>query len=301
MNSLRVAMVKVFYAFLGWVIWLIDEGPQQLKAALYHGRDQKKRILGKQQSVEKKGQSLVRGDVELYRYQTLQFSFWRSIEHNMLKSSTRQLSPPVLDIGCGDGVYANDCLIRVDYGVDLDLSALARLKFLGFPQYVTVADASLGIPLPAHSIGSVFSNSVIEHVPALPDLLDEVARILRPGGTFMFTVPGEKFKDYLAQFTGLRDVAWQNRQMGHINLYSGPEWCEILLQHGFRVQNIEYYLSPGGIRIWRVLSSRTVQLLERSAGNILWSFCGEWLLSNVAKSLHLSTEGAGIIVVAVRN
>jgi SAM-dependent methyltransferase len=294
-------MANIFYALLGRVIWLIDEGPKELRAALSHGRNHKNRILGKQPSVEKKGQSLARGDVELYRYQTLQFSFWRSIEHNMIKSSIRQLPPPVLDLGCGDGVFANDCLERVDYGVDLDGSALARLKFLGFPQYVVVANASSGIPYPDHSFGSVFSNSVIEHVPALPDLLDEVARVLRPGGTFMFTVPGGKFKDYLAQFTGPRDAVWLNEQMGHINLYSSPEWCEILLQHGFRVEKIEYYLSPDGVRIWRVLTSRTVRLLERYAGNMLWSFCGEWLLSNVAKSLHLSTEGAGIIVVAVRN
>ena len=294
------SIFKIVCASLGRAIWLTDEGLEWLRRHLKpRGARHAKRILGKQPPVSQK-QSLMRDGVTLTRYQTLQFSFWRSIEHNMVKSTAKWLEPPVMDLGCGDGVFAHNCLGRVDFGVDLDLSALSRVRQLKSDQHVALADASKGIPFPSNWFGSVFSNSVIEHVPALSELLDEVVRVLRPSGTFIFTVPGRPFLDYLTEFTGTRDAHKLNERMGHVNLYSGSEWCALLCQHGFRVDYVGYYLSQNAVRLWRVLLSRVFRFLEGHASDLLWSFLQNYLLLHVIRSLHLLEEGGGIIIVATR-
>ena len=297
--SFSARVFRGLAALLGRLIWLTDEGPRWLRLRLQPSRArQPNRILGTQPPVEQK-QSLVGDGVVLVRYQTLQFSFWRSIEHNMIRSLVKWLRSPVLDLGCGDGGFANACLERVDFGIDLELSALARAEQIGTYQMVALADASTAIPFASNWFGSVFSNSVVEHVPALPSLLNEVARILKPGGTFVFTVPGKLFVNYLAEFTGPRGAYCRNEGMGHINLLSASEWSDLLRQHGFDIGYIGYYLSPNGVRIWRILTSRVFRYLEIYAGDLIWRLIGSWLLSRVNESLYLTTEGAGIIIVAI--
>ena len=45
------------------------------------------------------------------------------------------------------------------------------------------------IPEPDASFDFVFSNSVLEHIPNLHAVLDEIARVVRPGGRVVATVP----------------------------------------------------------------------------------------------------------------
>lgn len=87
---------------------------------------------------------------------------------------------PVLEIGCGSGVYADSF---TDYvGLDISLAALGR----GREKSARVVCADItAIPLRDSSVGAVFSFNVLEHVPRPDKVLGEVDRVLAEGGVVL--------------------------------------------------------------------------------------------------------------------
>lgn len=98
----------------------------------------------------------------------------------------------VLDFGCGEGqlalLLAAKGLARSITGVDIDTAALARAKSaLGkHPEFATTVrfvegDVS-GLPLGDESIDCITAFDCMEHVMAPGAILEDWARVLRPGG-----------------------------------------------------------------------------------------------------------------------
>jgi len=91
----------------------------------------------------------------------------------------------VLDVGCGEGQIARE-LPRADVvGVDPTWAQLevARTRG-GGPAYVRgVADA---LPIATASCDAVVACLVFEHIHAVDAAIGEVARVLEPGGRFVF-------------------------------------------------------------------------------------------------------------------
>ncbi|MBN1137557.1 MAG: methyltransferase domain-containing protein [Anaerolineae bacterium] len=115
------------------------------------------------------------------------------------------LEQPVLDVGCGDGHFAAVALTPqsgvLAAGVDPDARMLSEARARGAYRGVTQA---LGdrLPFAGGTFATVVSNSVLEHIPEVQPVLDEVSRVLRPGGKFLFCVPGDDFA-HLLFFPGL--------------------------------------------------------------------------------------------------
>jgi SAM-dependent methyltransferase len=90
----------------------------------------------------------------------------------------------VLDAGCGNRPYeawlsrGPDHVTRY---VGLDIAAGAAVDI--------VVDPEQPWPIPDASIDGILSTQVLEHVTRLPLTLVEMARILRPGGDLLLTVP----------------------------------------------------------------------------------------------------------------
>ncbi len=90
---------------------------------------------------------------------------------------------PVLDLGCGVGHSFGELARRETVGVDSDAGALA-----GQERETHVADMRR-LPFAGGRFASVLSVQSIEHVPDPERVLDEVVRVLRPGGTAVFVTP----------------------------------------------------------------------------------------------------------------
>jgi SAM-dependent methyltransferase len=95
----------------------------------------------------------------------------------------------VLDVGCGEGQVARHVTRTVAgstvVGVDPSVAQLVVARERGGgPMYARgAADA---LPLDDGSCDAVVACLVFEHITAVDEALAEVARVLRPGGVFLF-------------------------------------------------------------------------------------------------------------------
>lgn len=228
-------------------------------------------------------------DVIYPLYETsIAHSFWRAQEFSLLRRYSKYLSGPVLDFGCGDGSFAAVLFDRIDYGVDIDPEALAIARQYGIYGELVHAAAEY-IPLEPASVGSVFSNSVLEHVSNLDKVIAEIARVTRPGGAFLFCVPLRQFARDLQYWFGATESRQVNDDYYHRNLLEPEDWTQLLARHGFGVEVLTQYqpseftysywmyrlygnralgrLFPGiRERVWRKHSRRLVDRVRESIG-----------------------------------
>ncbi len=170
------------------------------------------------------------------------------------------LPEPVLDLGCGDAHFAS---VAFDHpltaGVDPWTPPLREARRLRRGAYRLLAQADGGwLPFPTGHFASAVSNSVLEHIPELEPVLAELARVLRPGGRFVFCVPSDYFLQFLSISGGLRRLglgqaagayeAFFNRISRHHHC-DGPEtWKARLEAAGMQLQKYWYYFSPGALQ-----------------------------------------------------
>ncbi len=109
----------------------------------------------------------------------------------------------VLDAGCGDGWYTAKIADQARQTIGIDFSersvGFARLIV---PQATFEVGSITNIPLPPESVDALVSIQVIEHLP--PDqvvqAVKELARVLRPNGTAIISVPSTVRKMSTAHF-----------------------------------------------------------------------------------------------------
>jgi len=155
------------------------------------------------------------------------------------------LESPILDLGCGEGLFAKILLIeKIDTGIDPNSKELARAKELdAYHELIQCFGDS--IPKPDCSFNTVFSNSVLEHINEIKPVFKEVYRVLKPGGSFYFTVPSNYFEQYtimntILMYLGLSEAAkrfrmYYNRFWKHYHCYSLEMWQLMAEQSGFKV------------------------------------------------------------------
>ncbi len=181
----------------------------------------------------------------------------RLIECHILES--KNFIRPVLDIGCGDGLFAKVLFAdQIDEGLDYDASETARAAASGKYLHLTT-DSATQMPFPEASFATVFSNSVLEHIPEVERVVNEAFRVLKPGGIFYFTVPSPLFEEQalphrLLCALGLKNQAAAfgkayNAFWRHYNVYDLEGWCSMASDAGFQIQEAFSYCPANAARL----------------------------------------------------
>jgi ubiquinone/menaquinone biosynthesis C-methylase UbiE len=149
----------------------------------------------------------------------------------------------VLDWGCGLG-QVTDLLVGAglnvdafDYGGDQAPNALSQLAhFPNLSAYVSSDPVKL--PYPDGTFAAVLSCGVLEHVQDPHASLEEIKRVLKPGGTlYVYKLPNERsYLEWIARKIGL-DYHGQNP---YDRLYTLKSAQGLLEQHGYRISRARY-------------------------------------------------------------
>jgi SAM-dependent methyltransferase len=137
-----------------------------------------------------------------------------------------------VDIGCGSGAAAQ--LLQEVYGVTVtgfDISEFAVEASLQRGVKTIQADVTK-LDLPSNSQDFAISLDVIEHIEDRNALLQEISRILKPGGRCLITVPAHMW-------------LWSNHDVlnHHFRRYSKYELLLDLENAGFEVRKLRWWNS----------------------------------------------------------
>lgn len=175
----------------------------------------------------------------------------RAIECEIMSQQT--FSRPILDIGCGDGLFAfilfNE---KIDLGIDPNLRELKQAKEYGMYQELIECQGS-NVPKESGTFKTIFSNSVLEHIVSLKPMLKEAHRLLAPEGRFYVTLPTDKFDKYSVVYQVLslfrlyrlaeKYRIFFNYFWKHFNFHNKEGWESIFRDCGFEVIDDKEYAS----------------------------------------------------------
>ncbi len=104
-------------------------------------------------------------------------AFERAVEAALYAG--RRLEHPILDIGCGEGLFARMVFDqKIDTGLDPNARELHRARQYGAYGELILCRGD-AIPRPAGSYQTILSNSVLEHIPDLEPVFREAHRLSR--------------------------------------------------------------------------------------------------------------------------
>lgn len=147
----------------------------------------------------------------------------------------------LLDIGCGNGIFAKQALkiYKQVIGVDISLRALTNISHRSFPVFQADLNNNF-IPLKDNCVDSVVCLDVIEHVYDPYVLVYEVYRILKDGGEFIVTTPNTRFVKHIMHLllkgispkTNLDNEGYDG---GHLHYFTFKDLRKILEECNFDI------------------------------------------------------------------
>jgi SAM-dependent methyltransferase len=197
-------------------------------------------------------------------------NYWRAVE---MEEVIRHGVPSGigLDLGCGDGHLMSILMGHVGSRqlVGLDSDSREVLIASGRRIYSQVVTGSADrLPFGNGGFDFVFSNSVLEHIENIDGALEEVARVLRPKGRFLFTVPGPDFHACLqGPLFGEREAYLRetDARCAHLRYWPLEEWKRHLEVVGLTTIHHHGYLTRDQVRRWEFIARMTSGVLYRLA------------------------------------
>jgi SAM-dependent methyltransferase len=187
-----------------------------------------------------------------HRQEKQEFVFGGDERGELIASLVGGQGKRVLDVGCRTGALTQYYAAGNDVvGVDVDRDALGRARErLGIE--TIWADVEEGLPLDDASFDVVVMGELLEHLADPAAAVDNVRRVLRPGGIFAGSVPNAfRLKSRVAYARGRYPVDWDPT---HLQLFT-PEALRRLLD-GF--EDVEVGFAVG----------RFTRLHPRLLGNV---------------------------------
>lgn len=139
----------------------------------------------------------------------------------------------VLDLGCGEGRHLRGCYVgRVAIhavGIDLSLDDVKKTRagieaFAATPSenqsVVSLASAdALALPFVDHTFDTIICSEVLEHIPNYRTALNEINRILKPGGQLAISVP----RSWPERLCWKLSTAYHQTPGGHVRIFKDAE------------------------------------------------------------------------------
>ena len=183
--------------------------------------------------------------------------FLRAVEDRFYQEIS--LPKPVFDLGSGDGHFASVAFQeKLDVGLDPWKEPMLEAKESGAYRYLIFGEGA-HIPIANQYFASVTSTSVLEHIPEIQPVLEEIARILQPDGKFVFCVPNHRFPENLwgRQILirlGFKKMAaayarFFNRIARHAHTDPSEVWRARLERAGFCLMDTWDYFPPEALHI----------------------------------------------------
>lgn len=153
------------------------------------------------------------------------------------------LPEPILDVGCGDGVFARLAYPNKQaWGIDINATEVSRAQ--ATDAYRTLVCGNIcDVDLPAGFFGSALANCSLEHVPDVDAALRNIRRSLRPRAPAALIVPAFDWTRHMAtveilRSAGLARIAdaygqFFDRLFSHVHLYDPKEWSRRMEAAGF--------------------------------------------------------------------
>jgi dolichol-phosphate mannosyltransferase len=160
--------------------------------------------------------------------------YWQRARHRILLDFTDP-NTSVLDIGCGSA----RTILDLPNAVGLDI-LLRKLRYIQ-PRHGKVVQGSCTmLPFAKNSFDAVINSEVIEHLPDDPVIMEEMWRVLRPGGTLILGTPdyGTRVWVFLEWIYGkVLPGAYAHE---HITHFTYDSLQQRLVDRGFEVLDCKY-------------------------------------------------------------
>ena len=167
-----------------------------------------------------------------------------TIKYRKLKLETGQL---LLDMGCGEGRHSIGALLETPANViGLDLSfedlytAKSRLNdfdLSGCDAFCTFGVGNIkNIPIENASLDAVMCSEVLEHVDSPTESIQELVRVLKPGGIMALSVPR-----YLPELICWKlSKEYSKTPGGHVRIFKHSELRDLAVNTGLEYQSFHW-------------------------------------------------------------
>ena len=196
----------------------------------------------------------------------------RSIEAIIWKR--QKFIHPILEIGAGDGRISSYLFPRnIDWGLDNDANVEKSAKESGLYKNFVISDAAK-TKFPNSFFNTIIANSTFEHIENDITAVVEVARILKPNGSFMLTVPLPSLEKEITRIenSDLNKTKKLNSRLNHLHYYSLEKWRKIVSKAGLEITKYSFYIDIKLVPVWyRLFQITTAQIYKRE----LWSYLSD--------------------------
>ena len=158
--------------------------------------------------------------------------YWRADYRHVMKEIERFRPASLIDIGCGPGGFL--CAVQKRFP-DIQLNALdlseemvrETQERLG-PSAVAIVGDSERMPLESEQYEIVTCNMSIHHYPHAQNAVNEMYRILKPGGTLLLND-----MDCASPIRALANWAFPRLPGGDVKMYTRREITQMIQEAGF--------------------------------------------------------------------
>ena len=200
----------------------------------------------------------------------------------------------ILELGCGPAYLWKECSTRIPPGWDITLSDLSpgmldsawrNLVVTGRAFHFKEIDAQ-EIPFADETFDAVIANFMLYHIPDRPKALNEIQRVLKPGGKLFAATVGENH---------MREALQWTKRVGRETMASVP--VPFTLENGLDqlasvFSKVELARYPDGLQVTEVKPLIAYILSNVPAGDRI-----ESALADVEQELEEELKGKGRIVI----